>query len=347
MNELAGNQEGHTIPYTTSLATQKRTAWSLWIAIVVVAAVTVVFAVLSRAEPRPEWNLWRLMVVETVTGVMFALPGLVVATRRPRNPAGWLLLVAGLGSAVDQLAHAYGLYAIPRGLLGGVLAAWVSNWSFVLFIFPVFFLFLLFPNGQLPSVRWRIPAWYVGGCGVLVLLIGVFLPGPLGGGEYFPSTPNPVGLSALSVALENAGIVAILLNFIPFLLSALSLAVPLPRVCRRGAATDEVGGLGRDDDRPSGDRADHLGGRPCRVNRDGLGLRGAKCSHRCRDRAPQPVRHRPDPEPVAALRGADGHRGRALHRVREPVRACAAALSLQGCRAAGDRRGRRCAAAAA
>ncbi|WP_406307130.1 histidine kinase [Streptomyces sp. NBC_00885] len=226
MNELAGSQEARTIPSTAPLLAklpQKRTAWILWIATLVVAAVTVVFAVLSRAEPRPEWHPWWLMVIEAVTGLLFTLPGLVVSTRQPRNPAGWLLLLAGLGSAVDLLAHAYGLYAIPRGLLGGVLAAWVSNWSFVLFIFPVFFLFLLFPNGQLPSGRWRIPAWYVGGCGVLVLLIAAFLPGPLGGGEYFPSTPNPVGLPALSVALENVGVVSILINLTPFLLSAASL----------------------------------------------------------------------------------------------------------------------------
>lgn len=226
MSKLAGNEEAHPIPGTMPLLAkpaQKRTAWILWIATLTVAATTAVFAVLSRSEPRPAWHPWWLMSVETATGVLFTVPGLVVGTRRPRNPAGWLLLIAGLGSAVDLLAHAYGLYAIPRGLPGGVLAGWVSNWSFVLFNFPLFFLFLLFPNGRLPSARWRVPAWYVGGCGVLMLLIGVFLPGPLGGGEYFPSTLNPVGIPALSGVLENVGIVGFLLGLTPFLVSALSL----------------------------------------------------------------------------------------------------------------------------
>ncbi|NUK51960.1 hypothetical protein HRW14_17120 [Streptomyces lunaelactis] len=238
MNELAGERTARTVPDRTGLLTrlaQARTAWTLWIATVGLAALAAVFAILSRATPRPDWHPWWLIAVESATSVMFVLPGLVVATRRPRNPAGWLLLFAGFGSAADLLVHAYGLYAIPRELPGGVLAAWVSNWAFVAFAFPVCFLFLLFPDGRLTSARWRVPAWYVGGCGVLVLLIAAFLPGPLGGGEYFLSMLNPVGVPALSVALKNVAVVSIFINLGPFLLSAASLvfrfrsAIGVPR----------------------------------------------------------------------------------------------------------------------
>ncbi|MEU9082762.1 histidine kinase [Streptomyces sp. NPDC048357] len=187
------------------------------------AILTVLFAVLGRAEPRPEWHPWELMAAESVGSVMFALPGLVVARRRSRNPAGWLLLVAGCGQAVDSLVHAYGLYAIPRGLPGSVLVAWASNWAFAAFVFPAFFLLLLFPDGRMPSRRWRVAGWYVGACAAVVVSIGAVAPGALGGGEYFPSTLNPIGVPALSWVMENSGILSVPLNLVPFLLSASSL----------------------------------------------------------------------------------------------------------------------------
>ena len=81
MNELAGSQEARTIPSTTPLPAklaQKRTAWILWIATLVVAALAVVFAALSRAAPRPEWHPWALAMVEPVVLIAYAYPGLEV-----------------------------------------------------------------------------------------------------------------------------------------------------------------------------------------------------------------------------------------------------------------------------
>ncbi|NUL02565.1 hypothetical protein HRW07_04760 [Streptomyces lunaelactis] len=225
MNKLAGNQEAHTIPNTTPVLAklaQKRTAWSLWIATVLVAALAVILAVLSRDTPRPDWHAWWLMVIEPVTGVLLAVPGLIVATHRPRNPAGWLLLSAGFGSAANVLTHAYALYAVPRDLVGGILALWATNWSFVAFDFSICFLLLLFPDGRLPSARWRIPARYVAGCAIQVPLVGGFMPGTLGAG-YFPSINNPIGIPALTFTVTYVGALATLTILCPFLLSVASL----------------------------------------------------------------------------------------------------------------------------
>lgn len=172
MNELVGNQEGCTIPGTTpplAKHSQKRTAWSLWIATLVVGALSLVFAALSRSEPRPEWHPWALAMAEPVMQIAYAYPGLVVARHRPQSPIGWLLMLSGFGGVLDLLGHAYGLYAIPRSLPGGIWAAWVSNWAFAFDLFPVYFLLLLFPNGRLPSAFWRMPATIVGACWIWAL----------------------------------------------------------------------------------------------------------------------------------------------------------------------------------
>ncbi|MFF1713113.1 histidine kinase [Streptomyces sp. NPDC058268] len=225
MNKLAGNQEARPIPNTTPLLVklaQKRTAWSLWIATAVMAAMAVAFAIPSRSMPHPEWHPWTLTLVEPVMLIAYAFPGFVAARHRPQSPIGWLLLFSGFGAVLDSLGEAYGLYAIPRGLPGGVLGAWVANWAFAIYLFPVYFLLLLFPDGRLPSARWRTPAGIVAACGVLVMMFAAFVPGPIDR-DYFPTVPNPVGTSVLSFAARNEGVYSFLLVACPFLLAGTSL----------------------------------------------------------------------------------------------------------------------------
>ena len=82
------------------------------------------------------------------------------------------------------------VYLVHPGLPGGEWAAWLGSWLWLptTGLLPTF-LFLLFPNGRLPSPRWRPVAWYAG------FALGIFsgtvalLPGPLPG---LPSVPNPL-----------------------------------------------------------------------------------------------------------------------------------------------------------
>ena len=55
------------------------------------------------------------------------------------------------------------------------------------------FLLLLFPDGRLPSPRWRPVAWLLGGTIALLTLTGFFLPGVVQETEYV----NPLGIEAL------------------------------------------------------------------------------------------------------------------------------------------------------
>ncbi|MFE0476871.1 hypothetical protein ACFW2V_35295 [Streptomyces sp. NPDC058947] len=186
------------------------------------AALTLVFALLTRSAQRPHWHPWFLVVSEPVLILAFAAPGAVVAIRRSRNPVGWLLLATGCGMAVDNLARAYGLYASHHGLPGTYLAVWMSTWTSVLVSYPIFFLLLLFPDGRLPSAKWRIVAWYTGACAVISFLGSALMPGPPNDG-YFPLIDNPLGVSGLSFLRDITGLMAIPFALVPFLLSAASL----------------------------------------------------------------------------------------------------------------------------
>ena len=55
------------------------------------------------------------------------------------------------------------------------------------------FLLLLFPDGHLPSPRWRPVAWLLGGDIALLTLTGFFLPGVIQETDYV----NPLGIEAL------------------------------------------------------------------------------------------------------------------------------------------------------
>jgi len=91
----------------------------------------------------------------------FTIVGAFLAMRRPENPVGWLMLafggVASLNGASNQY-FTYGAITHPGSLPGTdfVISLAVHTWhpGFALFILA----FFLFPDGTLPSPRWRIPA---------------------------------------------------------------------------------------------------------------------------------------------------------------------------------------------
>lgn len=128
MNKLAGNQEARPIANTTPLLAklgQKRTAWSLWIATAVMAAMAVAFAIPSRSMPHPEWHPWALTLVEPVMLIAYAFPGFVVARRRPQSPIGWLLLFSGFGQSSTPWGRLTGSTRFPEACRG---VSWARGW---------------------------------------------------------------------------------------------------------------------------------------------------------------------------------------------------------------------------
>jgi hypothetical protein len=98
-----------------------------------------------------------------VVAVSFPVVGALIATHRPQNLIGWTFCAVGLAFALVTSAYEYAVYTLqtaPDALPGGPLAIWVNYWAWPLGAgLLLTFVPLLFPDGRLPSRRWRPVAW--------------------------------------------------------------------------------------------------------------------------------------------------------------------------------------------
>jgi hypothetical protein len=140
---------------------------------------------LARSADLP--SNWRadLGVGGLVGGVLFLafpLVGALIASRRPKNAVGWLCLAVGLLWALSGVFDYYSYYgaATPGSVPFPVVMAGISDWIWVPAVGLLgTYVLLLFPDGRLPSRRWRPLAW-LSGAVILLLSFGVMLaPGPL------------------------------------------------------------------------------------------------------------------------------------------------------------------------
>src|SRR5215211_9407051 len=134
-------------------------------------------------------------IVSFVTLLTFSVVGAIIASRQPRNAIGWIFCSIGLAVGLNSLTGGYAEYRLAGGSTPGSLvetAAWFASWSWTLQVYvPTTFLLLLFPDGRLPSPRWRPVAWCAA-IGLIGFLAGYTLEaGPL---EDFPQILNPYGV---------------------------------------------------------------------------------------------------------------------------------------------------------
>jgi hypothetical protein len=94
----------------------------------------------------------------SVPFLAFPLVGALIASRRPRNPIGWICLAFGLLWMLLGLFDFYGVYGlakpdtVPFPVVIYALAGWL--WLPNVGLLAIY-LVLLFPDGRLPSRRWR------------------------------------------------------------------------------------------------------------------------------------------------------------------------------------------------
>ena len=147
--------------------------------------------------------------------VPFPLAGLLILRRQPRNTVGRLLsgigVLWGIGGVADGYAH-YGLRLDPGSLPAPVVAAAIANgiWAPALGLTGTF-LFLLFPDGHLPSRRWR-PVAHVSGAVVVGLTVGLYLSPVRLAEPPGEGLMNPLGVEALGPFLDMAldGLIVVL-----------------------------------------------------------------------------------------------------------------------------------------
>jgi signal transduction histidine kinase len=194
--------------------TARRLAWTIWaFSIVGILAACVGYYMVGDNSGSVAG------AVATVGALTFAgacaTVGALVAARRPDNPIGWLLIAGGLCFVLPAVAEA--LTPWTR------YSDWLNSWIWMAGIAFVMFVPLLFPDGRLPSPRWRPAMWFVG-LGLAVFIAGsALLPGRIE--DY--NTVNPFGIGgaaglALFSAMRTFGMFAILLS-VPLALASLVL----------------------------------------------------------------------------------------------------------------------------
>jgi len=104
--------------------------------------------------------------------VAFGIVGVVVAARQPRNPMGWILLGATGFLLLSDVASTYSVldYRMDHGTLplGAVAVFLQPTWAPAVLLLGL--TVLVYPDGQLPSRRWKWVLWAVLGAGALFQL---------------------------------------------------------------------------------------------------------------------------------------------------------------------------------
>jgi signal transduction histidine kinase len=122
-----------------------------------------------------------------------AVIGALAVTRQPGNLVGWLFLATGVVAAMQIFTGelALSLYRHGGPLLAVQWLAWPANWVWNLSFGSLFTLLpLLFPDGRLPSRRWRPLAWFALGLIAFLAVAYAVAPGPLDS----PRVANPAGV---------------------------------------------------------------------------------------------------------------------------------------------------------
>ncbi len=168
-------------------------AWALCALTVALVAYTVVFAFSTSGGTGGNQGLTFLFAV-----VWCAVVGAVVASRRPRNPIGWLFAVSAASFATAEATFRYAVYGLviePGSLPAAGAMAWPQTWMWVPGVLLVLvFLPLYFPNGRLLSPRWRVALWLGIAFSAAAACFSAFLPGLV---SDVPGVNNPLGVEAL------------------------------------------------------------------------------------------------------------------------------------------------------
>ena len=194
------------------------TAWILAAVTMVGFGIGVLFTILDlRIRPAGSPSvLGDLSLI--LAFAMFPVIGYVLAVRRPENAIGWLLLGLGAYFGLGAANSSLGDYLIHSGArhAGAVMISFDQPSWVPIVVIPITFLLLLFPDGHLPSHRWRWFAWVVGIELTLVFLAILLDPGPMTE-SIIPKTRNPLGIQALRPLLDAAvilipGIIVVVLG---------------------------------------------------------------------------------------------------------------------------------------
>jgi hypothetical protein len=203
-------------------------AWSLAVVSLVLCVAAIGLYLATRSlHPPSSWGTGgdSAVLIFVVPYLTFPLVGALIASNRPKNPIGWICLAVGIFWMLANLSSSYGMYGLRVASPGSVpfpaAIGSVGEWMWAPAVGLGICLILLFPDGRLPSRRWRPLAWLSGAAIFLVSAGFALSPGPM---EGLLGIRNPFGLEEYPWIADAAQGV-ILLLFLCILASAASLVL--------------------------------------------------------------------------------------------------------------------------
>jgi hypothetical protein len=151
----------------------RRIAWGTGSFAIIIIIISVILLFLA-----PDHASWILVTAFVTLGA--PILGAIIVTRQPRNRIGWLWIVYGLAVGFRSLGH--GIYYFSGAQSTGYSALqyfllWLTEPTNLATIACLILLMLWFPDGQLPSRRWRfLYVWFY--LALAVLFSSNFVSGP-------------------------------------------------------------------------------------------------------------------------------------------------------------------------
>ena len=217
----SGNPPGKTGTSSTSTGTTSCQTKSVQARILVGAAILVDLAAslaAIRLTMRPDMPRLAEIVgpitwADTTVGLAWALTGAVLAWLRPRNPVGWLLIAVGTCVVFSYALGIYGEFGVLLEDPAWPMAEWAGWLGSVLWLVALLplpnVLLVLYPQGRLPSRRWRSP--FVAAAVGIGLITAACLLDPSWYADLLPNHPSPLAAPRVALVLYFAAAIA----FIP------------------------------------------------------------------------------------------------------------------------------------
>ena len=157
----------------------------------ILSAGAAVFLVLAWDTPmRP--NEFGTRGYAIVWSLVIGGVGAVLASRRSKNPIGWIFCILGLLAGVLAFTSEYARWAIDvrHGLpAGGAYAAWLVEWIWIPLITGVAIVAAIFPDGRFLTPGWRRAMW----AAVAITLVPTALNAVIPRLTVYAGLDNPVG----------------------------------------------------------------------------------------------------------------------------------------------------------
>ena len=204
-----------------SSAIARLTIWSLAALTAALSLAGLVASIMAVVATGKSLGLYTHQLTLPLIAIVFAILGPLVLTRHPRHLVGWIMAITALFSGIVVLnvgLRAYGEEVLGPARAGWLpLMQWLDLWVWIpTNVLPFAFLILLFPDGRLPSPRWR-PVGWAAGVGMVATMLGSALNPVARMDAEDQLRPNPFGIQGAGPAMDvllNAGGLLLLIAFV-------------------------------------------------------------------------------------------------------------------------------------